>query len=103
MRLLAGSMRDDGDDSGELPDTASVASGPGEAAGEAVAAPDASSSSQVKLSVTAQLGEVALFVSGRCAEVWWPAEVRALLQQVLLAAVMTAPSALRDNPFSAAS
>lgn len=69
LRMLAGTAGAEAADSGELPDSASVASG-GDASGQPSPA-----SRQVKLSVTAQLGEVALFVSGRPADVWWPAEV----------------------------
>ena len=30
---------------------------------------------QVSISVSAELGELAVFVSGRTADVWWPPEV----------------------------
>ena len=30
---------------------------------------------QVSISVSAELGELAIFVSGRAADVWWPPEV----------------------------
>lgn len=69
MRQLAGTGTEDvgGDDSSELTGSASGGSQP---------EGHETSSMQVKVDVNVQLGEVALFVSGRCAEVWWPAEVR---------------------------
>ena len=65
MRLLAGDTVEEED----LPDSAST---PGASQQQAE---QEGPSSQVKLSVSVQLGEVALSVSGRTAEVWWPAEV----------------------------
>ena len=71
MQLLAGPTGEDedGGDSGETTDSASVGS-------TSQAGQPGTVSTQVKMDVSVELGEVALFVSGRCAEVWWPAEVR---------------------------
>ena len=73
MRLLAGHQPEQElGEAGELPDSASVAG----STDASQASQTTSSMAQAKLSVSAKLGEVALFVSGRSADVWWPAEVR---------------------------
>lgn len=72
--MLAGALTEQDSDSGELPDLASAASASDSGAASSLQHPAGPGPS--KLSLTAKLGEVALFVSGRAAEVWWPAEVR---------------------------
>ncbi|KAK9815130.1 hypothetical protein WJX73_008307 [Symbiochloris irregularis] len=73
MRLLAGPLGDSQIlDQGSGDDNTSVA-GSTEASQEA-SQTVGTGAAQPKISLSARLGEVALFVSGRAAPVWWPAE-----------------------------
>lgn len=73
MRLLAGPLEESILDQGG--DDSNSVAGSTEASQEA--SQTVSTSAPVpKISLSARLGEVALYVSGRSAPVWWPAEVR---------------------------